>query len=198
MDLKRFACRAPLEVCQSTNWNCQRSISPSLACKNVAQFRSPRAVSCHTGDIRRSRRPLFSIFYSFFSNLPDPLSTHFYAMKRKPEPATAGDEDPETGEVIVGTEHSASISESPEDKPERRKKWRRSSSDFHNDCTSKYLGSVLDVIIEAKKGEMLSIVAGKHDDNGEVWKECEKLGFKYRAFYTEGKLWENPVTQYKC
>jgi hypothetical protein len=104
-------------------------------------------------------------------------------MKRKP--AFAEEEDPETGEAVLGTESSASFSLSPEQSRERRKTWRRSASDFVSDSESLYLGSLLDVLKQSKEEEpLLTIVAGEHDDNptAEAWKECENSGTKFRLF----------------
>ncbi|KAF8848153.1 hypothetical protein BDZ45DRAFT_811008 [Acephala macrosclerotiorum] len=106
-------------------------------------------------------------------------------MKRKP--AFAEEEDPETGEAVLGTESSASFSLSPEQSRERRKTWRRSASDFVSDSESSYLGSLLDVLKQSKEEEsLLTIVAGEfeHDDTptAEAWKECENSGTKFRLF----------------
>jgi hypothetical protein len=106
-------------------------------------------------------------------------------MKRKA--AFAEEEDPETGEAVIGTESSASIFLSPEESRERRKSWRRSGSDFINDSDVLQLGTALDVIKKSRKeGSLLTIVAGEHDDNEEVWKECKESGMKFRLFVLKG------------
>lgn len=49
---------------------------------------------------------------------------------------------------------------------------------------------MLEVISQAnpaKEGEMFTFWAGEHEDNLDVWEECEKSGYKYRAFYFAGK-----------
>jgi len=107
-------------------------------------------------------------------------------MKRKA--AFAVEEDPETGEAVLGTESSASMSLPPELGRERRKSWRRSASDFVSDSESVHLGSVLEVIGQSKKEDsLLTIVAGEHDDNEEVWKPCKDSGTKFRLFVLKGK-----------
>lgn len=124
------------------------------------------------------------------------LPPKFIPMKRKAEPASVEeeDEDPKTGEVFLKAGERASITSSS-DQFERRSKWRKSDLDFRRGSASKYLGSILDVIgqaKEAKEGEMFTILAGEHEDNQNVWKECEKLGRKYRAFYLAGKRLRYP------
>jgi hypothetical protein len=107
-------------------------------------------------------------------------------MKRKA--AFAAEEDPETGEAVLGTESSASFFLSPEQSRERRKSWRRSGSDFVRDSESFHLGSALDVIRQSKNEEtLLTIIAGEHDDNAEVWKECKNSGTKFRLFALKGR-----------
>jgi hypothetical protein len=109
-------------------------------------------------------------------------------MKRKPSPAFAEEEDPETGEAVLGTSSHASLSLSPEQSHERRKTWRRSASDFASDLQSIHLGSAFDVIKQSAGGGLLTLVAGDHDDNGEVWKECQNSGTKFRLFPLKGIL----------
>jgi hypothetical protein len=108
-------------------------------------------------------------------------------MKRKA--AFLEEEDPETGEAVLGTESSASIFLSPEESRERRKSWRRSGSDFVSDSESTHLGTVLNVIEEWKSKEAyLTVIAGEHEDNVEVWKECKSAGTKFRLFALKGCL----------
>jgi hypothetical protein len=107
-------------------------------------------------------------------------------MKQKP--AFAEEEDPETGEAVLGTASSASISLSPEESRERRTSWRRSASDFVSDSESVYLGPLLDVLKQSKHEEsLLTVVAGENDDTGEAWKECENSGTKFRLFPIKGR-----------
>jgi hypothetical protein len=97
------------------------------------------------------------------------------------------EEDPETGEAVLGTESSASIVLSPEQSRERRKVWRRSDSDFASDSKSTHLGTVLNVIEELKGQEsLLTVVAGEYEDNAEVWKECKNAGTKFRLIALKG------------
>lgn len=106
-------------------------------------------------------------------------------MKRKP--AFVEEEDPETGEALLGTESSASFSLSPEQSREKRKSWRKSGSDFMSDSKSEYLGSVLDALKQSQGEEtVVTIVTGKYEDNAEVWRECENSGIKYRLFPSNG------------
>lgn len=110
-------------------------------------------------------------------------------MKRKVEAAFAAEEDPETGEAVLGTESRASIF-SPADEQsssEKRKSWRKSDSDFASDAESTHLGTVLDVIEELKgRNTFLTVLAGDHEDNAEVWKECKNAGTKLRLFALKG------------
>ena len=109
-------------------------------------------------------------------------------MKRKA--AFVEEEDPKTGEAVLGTESSASIFLSPEQSRERRKVWRRSDSDFTSDSKSTHLGTVLNVIEELKGQEsLLTVVAGEYEDNAdiaEVWKECKNAGTKFRLIALKG------------
>jgi hypothetical protein len=111
-------------------------------------------------------------------------------MKRKAEPASIEEEeeDPKTGEILLKPGESASITSSP-DQYERRRQWRKSDLDFQSGSASEPLGSMTEVISEANlpEGEIFTVLAGEYDDNVEVWKECERLGRQYRAFYFAGK-----------
>ena len=110
-------------------------------------------------------------------------------MKRKP--AFAEEEDPETGEAVLGTENSASFSLSPEQGRERRRMWRKSASDFVSDSEAVHLGSVLNLLKQRQEGDgQLTIVAGDHDDHEKAWKECENLGRKFRLFRVKGEQTE--------
>jgi len=107
-------------------------------------------------------------------------------MKQKP--AFAEEEDPETGEAILGTTNSSSFSLPPEQSRERRKSWRRSASDFVSHSESVYLGSLLDLLNQSKHEEpLLTIVAGENDDTADAWKECENSGTKFRLFPIKGR-----------
>lgn len=109
-------------------------------------------------------------------------------MKRKAEPASVEEEveDIRTGDIIRKAANSASITSSS-DQSERRRQWRKSDLDFKSGSASKFLGPMLEVIGQGKEEEMLTIMAGEHEDNQEVWRDCEKSGRKYRAFYHVGK-----------
>lgn len=109
-------------------------------------------------------------------------------MKRKA--AFAEEEDPITGEAILGTETSASFSLSPEQDRERRRKWRKSASDFvMTDSDSVYLGPMLNMIKQAKEhDDLVTIVGGEYEDHEEVWKECQNVGSKFRYFSPKGTL----------
>lgn len=114
-------------------------------------------------------------------------------MERKPSPAFAEEEDPETGEAVLGTSSHASLFLSPEQSHERRKTWRRSASDFASDLQSIHLGSALDVIKQSGEGgSLLTLVAGDHEDNVEVWKECQNSGTKFRLFPLRGTVLLQP------
>lgn len=107
-------------------------------------------------------------------------------MKRKA--AFVEEEDSKTGEAVLGTESSASIFQPPEQSSERRKTWRRSGSDFVSDLDSTHLGTVLNVVEQSKnEGGLLTVVAGEHEDNAEVWKECKNAGTKFRLFALKGR-----------
>jgi len=107
-------------------------------------------------------------------------------MKRKA--AFVEEEDSKTGEAVLGTESSASIFLPPEQSSERRKTWRRSGSDFVSDLDSTHLGTVLNVVEQSKnEGGLLTVVAGEHEDNAEVWKECKNAGTKFRLFALKGR-----------
>ncbi|PMD58545.1 uncharacterized protein K444DRAFT_614309 [Hyaloscypha bicolor E] len=102
-------------------------------------------------------------------------------MKRKA--AFVEEEGLETGEAVLGTESSASIFLPPGQSSERRKTWRRSGSDFVSDLESTHLGTVLNVVEQSKnEGGLLTVVAGEHEDNAEVWEECKNAGTKFRLF----------------
>jgi hypothetical protein len=108
-------------------------------------------------------------------------------MKRKA--AFVEEEDSKTGEVVLGTESSASIFLPPEQSSEQRKTWRRSGSDFVSDLESTHLGTVLNVVEQSKnEGGLLTVVAGEHEDNAEVWEECKNAGTKFRLFALKGCL----------
>lgn len=114
----------------------------------------------------------------------------------KPQPAFAEEEDPKTGEAVLGTENSASFSSLPEQSSKRRKIWRNSESNFTSDSESLHLGLLLDVLKQPKQDALLTIVAGEHDDNEEVWKECEKSGGKFRLFPLKGSKIRSPCLMY--
>jgi len=114
-------------------------------------------------------------------------------MKRKP--AFIEEEDPETGEAVLGTETSASFFLSAEQNRERRRMWRKSASDFVSDSEAVHLGSILDLLKQRQeKDGLLTIVAGVHDDDEKAWRECENSGGKFRLIsgkgeHTEIQLW---------
>jgi hypothetical protein len=120
----------------------------------------------------------------FFSLSRPPIAS----MKRNAEPASLEEEeeDPRTGDIRRKAAASASITSSS-DQFERRRKWRKSDLDFQTGSASKSLGSMLEIIGLAKEGEMLTVLAGEHEDNAKVWKDCEKSGRKYRVFYLVGE-----------
>jgi hypothetical protein len=115
-------------------------------------------------------------------------------MKRKAEPASLEEEeeDPKTGDILRKSAASSSITSSS-DQFERRRKWRKSDLDFQSGSAAKALGSMLEVIDQAKEGQMLTVLAGEHEDNADIWQECEKLGRKYRAFYLVGERRSNQL-----
>lgn len=56
------------------------------------------------------------------------------------------------------------------------------------DSISRDLGPMLEVLeLHGKKrNELLTIVAGEHEDNAEVWKKCQDSGVKFRMFPLQG------------
>lgn len=111
-------------------------------------------------------------------------------MKRKVQSACVEDADPQTEEPIFGTQSSASTSPSAQESHLRRKTWRKSGQQHIYECRdSEDLGSVLDLISQTDQ-DVLTILAGAHDDNAEIWAECEssarKSGKKHRFFYLQG------------
>jgi hypothetical protein len=123
-------------------------------------------------------------------------------MKRKVQSACVEDTDPQTEEPIPSTQNSASISPSAQESYLRRKLWRESGQQHIYECRdSQDLGPVLDMISQSDQ-EILTIIAGLHDDNAEIWAECEasarKSGKKYRIFYLQGLFLFLPTKRWDC
>jgi hypothetical protein len=110
-------------------------------------------------------------------------------MKRKVQSASVEDVDPQTEEPILGTSNSASISPPAEESHSRRKAWRQSGQHLYECRDSEDLGLVLDVLSNADQ-DILTIIAGEHDDNGAVWAPFEaaakKSGKRHCVFYLSG------------
>ena len=65
----------------------------------------------------------------------------------------------------------------------------RSASEFTSDLQSIHLGSALDVIKQlGEGGNLLTLLAGDHEDNAEVWKECQNSGTQFRLFPLKGTV----------
>jgi|SRR5277367_3127878 len=113
-------------------------------------------------------------------------------MKRNLQSAYLEDVDPRTEEPIPSTQNSASISPPALESQLQRRIWRKSGEQHLFEYRdSEDLGSVLDVISKTND-EILTVIAGEHDDNKEVWEECERAskeeGKRLRVFYWPGIL----------
>ena len=167
----------------------------SISCRGV--YHSKRLVCTGTDSAPKSILRSRSVYKT--TSIIFPALTYVYEsiesrvlifthnqMKRKA--AFVEEEDSKTGEAVLGTESSASIFLPPEQSSERRKTWRRSGSDFVSDLDSTHLGTVLNVVEQSKnEGGLLTVVAGEHEDNAEVWKECKNAGTKFRLFALKGR-----------
>jgi hypothetical protein len=114
------------------------------------------------------------------------------AMKRKVQSACVEDVDPQTEEVIQGTQNSASIYAPAEESRERRKAWRKSGQHLYECRDSEDLGPMLEFISNYKGQDTLTIIAGKHDDNKAVWAEYEEVSknssTKQRIIHLQGAI----------
>jgi hypothetical protein len=114
-------------------------------------------------------------------------------MKRKSQSACVEDVDPQTEEPILGTQSSASISPPAHESHLRRKIWRKSGQHLYECRDSEDLGLVLDVISKTDQ-EILTVIAGEHEDNKEVWEECQRAsresGKKLRVFNLPGMVFQ--------
>jgi hypothetical protein len=113
-------------------------------------------------------------------------------MKRKLPSAYLEEVDPFTEQPIPSTQNSASISPPALESHIRRKIWRKSGEQHLYECRdSEDLGSVLDVISKTDQ-DMLTVIAGEHDDDEEIWEECHRVardgGKKLRVFHWPGMI----------
>ncbi|KAK2623706.1 hypothetical protein QTJ16_006887 [Diplocarpon rosae] len=111
-------------------------------------------------------------------------------MRRVPQPAEVEEEDPATGEARPNTRASASYSARKERGAEQdRGRRRRSKSPLLLYMQSKHLGPVQDVA--AWNSHALTIAAGEHEDNAEVWREVggRVVFFKDRVITGETKTY---------
>jgi|SRR5450432_776812 hypothetical protein len=110
-------------------------------------------------------------------------------MKGRPPTAFVEEVDPKTEEPITGTKNSASFSPPASESREQRKFWRKSGQHVNECQESKCLGPMLETISQHNDPDnLLTIVAGKHPDNEQVWKECETLSKRYRVLFYDGML----------
>jgi hypothetical protein len=112
-------------------------------------------------------------------------------MKRKAERAFVEDVDPNTDEIIKGSRVSASIF-LPMENSRARRNARRSLPDQIEvqDRESHESRGLIRDIISKHTGEtgLLTILAGKHDDNATVWRNLGNTPQNHRVFYFAGKI----------
>ncbi|CAL3970172.1 unnamed protein product [Diplocarpon coronariae] len=112
-------------------------------------------------------------------------------MRRLPKPAEVEEEDPATGEPRPNTRTSASYSARKERRLEQDQAWRKSNLPLLPYMQSKHLGPVQEAT--ARNNRTLTIAAGEHEDNQEVWREVggRVVFFKDRVINGETKTYVN-------